>query len=219
MAGPNLTTHLPITVVETLTNTTEQTQSYPELNGQTFPNGAICQLTSAGYNQAWDGTTVVRGIIGISEQPGYNLGTSAAGAPPTFGSVGAPGSPTTYGTVPNQTAAVNIPAGATFADGRSLIAQAVPTTVFRGQVDNSAGTVAADWTPTIANVGKQYGATQSSGDGSWYIDLGKSTVGTNTVVTIRALDPLTFATGSVTTGQPNGNVFFVFTNSASQVQS
>lgn len=219
MAGPNLTTHLPITVAQTSTNTTEATQAYPELSGQTFPFGAICQLTSAGYNQVWDGSTVTRGIVGVSLQPGFNLGSSAAGAPPPFGSVGAPGTPTTYGTVPNQTSAVNIPAGATFSDGRSNIAQAVQTTIFRGQVDNSSGNVAADWTPTIANVGLQYGATKSSGDGSWYIDLGKSTAGTNTVVIIDALDPETLAPGSVTSGVANGNVYFRFLNAASQVQN
>jgi hypothetical protein len=219
MAGPNLTTHLPITVAQTRTNTTEQTQAYPELSGQTFPFGAICQLTSAGYNQAWDGSTYVRGIVGVSLQPAFNLGTSGAGAPPPFGSVGAPGSPTTYGTVPNQTAAVNIPAGATFSDGRSNIAQAVPTTVFRGQVDNSAGSVAADWTPTIANVGKEYGATQSSADGTWYIDLSKTTVGTNTAVTIVALDPEYLAAGSTTSSVANGQVYFCFTAAVSQVQN
>lgn len=219
MAGPNLTTHLPINVAQTLTNTTEQTQSYLELASQTFPIGAICQLTSAGYCQAWDGSTVTRGIIGVSDQPAFNLSSNGVGAPPAFGSVGAPGSPTTYGTVPNQTSAVNIPAGATFSDGRTVVAKAVPTTVFRGQVDNSAGNTSTDWTATIANVGKQYGATQSSGDGSWYVDLGKSTVGTNTVLTIVALDPDTMATGSATSGIANGNVYFTFTNAASQAQS
>jgi hypothetical protein len=214
----NLTTHLPITVVQTRTNTTEQTQSYPELAGQTFPFGSVVNLSAGGYTQLWPGTPVSSNkVLGVTMQAAFNLGSNAAGAPPAFGSVGAPGTPTTYGTVPNQPSAVNIPSGATFSDGQTIVAQAVSTTIFRGMVDNSAGSVAADWTATIANIGNQYGLTQSSSDQSFYVDLGKSTVGTNTVVTIVALDPDTMATGSVTTGVPNGNVYFVFAAGSSEV--
>lgn len=215
----NLTTHLPMTVAQTRTNTTEQTQSYPELAGQTFPFGVPVQLTAAGYCQIWDNSTYLKGVLGIAMQPGFNLGTSGAGAPPPFGSVGAPGTPTTYGTVPNQPSAVNIPAGATFSDGRTIVAQAVVTTIFRGQFDNSTGAVAADWTPTIADVGKQYGLKQSSADQTFYVDKGLASVGTNTVVTIIALDPETLAPGSTTSGVINGNVYFVINASSSQVNN
>jgi hypothetical protein len=216
----NLTTHQPITVVQTTTNTTEQTQMYPELAGQTFPFGAVIQLAASGFTQIWTGTSTPAAptILGISMQPGFNLGTNAAGIPPSFGSVGAPGSPTTYGTVPGQPLAVNIPAGATFADGRTNVAKAVTTTIFRGQFDNSAGAVAADYTPTIADVGIQYGLHQSSADMTFYVDKGQNTVGTNACVTIVALDPNTLAVGNALSSVINGNVYFVFNSTFTQVQ-
>src|ERR1700683_5478412 len=116
----NLSTHAPILVFQTTTNTTEQTQDYLEGAGQTFLNGTPVEL-SAGFCIAWDGTTVVRGILGVSESAGFNLGSNGAGAPPSFGSIGFPGGAPTYGSVPNQTAAVNLPAGATFVTGSTTV--------------------------------------------------------------------------------------------------
>lgn len=210
----NLANHLPILVYQTRTNTTEQTQSYLEASGQTFLFGTPVQLNSGGYCQAWDGTTVTRGIVGVSEQPGFNLATNGLGAPANFGQVGFPGSPTTYGSVPNQTSAVNIPAGATFADGRSIVAQAVATTVFVAQVDNGA---AGAYAPGIANVGVQYGMTVDA-NGTWYVDFNKTTVGTNTVLTVIGLYPFDLVSGSTTTEVNGGRVLFTFNQGASQVQ-
>lgn len=211
----NLANHAPIVVYQTTTNTTEQTQDYPEAAGQTFLFGTPVELNGAGNVIAWDGTTVLGKILGFSESPGFNLGTAGAGAPPSFGSVGFPGSPTTYGTVPNQTAAVNIPAGATFSTGRTTVAQAVQTTIFIGQVDNSA---AGAYAPSIANVGVQYGLTIDA-SGNWYVDLNKATPGTNTVVLVVGLYPNDLASGSATTEVNGGKVLFKVINAASQVQA
>jgi hypothetical protein len=214
----NLTTHLPITVAQTSTNTTERTDSYLELAGQTFPSGSVVNLTSAGYVQLWPGGSPGSNrILGVPEQPGANLGSSGAGAAPAFGSIGAPGSPSTYGSVPNQPSAVNIPSGATFSTGQTVVALAVPTTIFRGQVDNSTGAVAADYTATIANIGKTYGVTQSSSDQTFYVDL-TAAGGSTACVTIVDLDPDTMAVGSSTSGTVNGNVYFTFLLAASQIQ-
>jgi len=211
----NLANHAPIVVYQTTTNTTEQTQSYLEAAGQTFLFGTPVELNSSGNTIAWDGATLTGKILGFSETPGFNLGTAGAGAPPSFGSVGAPGSPTTYGTVPNQSSAVNIPAGATFSDGRTIVAQALPTTIFIGQVDNSA---AGAYAPSIANVGLQYGLTIDA-TGNWYVDFNKSTPGTNTVVLIVGLYPNDLASGSSTTEVNGGKVLFKVINAASQAQA
>lgn len=208
----NLANHDPIRVYQTTTNTTEQTQGYLEGSGQTFLDGTPVQLigTTAGYCKAWDGTTLTAAIAGIAPQAGMNLSTNGAGAAPSFGSIGFPGSPTTYGTVPNQTAAVNIPAGATFSDGMTLVYQAVTTTLFIAQVDNSA---AGAYAPSISNVGLQYGLTIDA-TGHWYVDLNKSTAGTNTVLEIVALYPNDLASGSATTEINGGHVIFKFLNAA-----
>lgn len=215
----NLANHDPIRVYQTRTNTTEQTQSYPEGSGQTFLDGTPVMLLAgggtAGYCKAWDGTTLTQAIIGVAPQAGQNLSSNGAGAPPSFGSIGFPGSPTTYGTVPNQTAAVNIPAGATFSDGRTLVYQAVPETVFIAQVDNSA---AGAYTPSVSNVGLEYGLTIDA-TGHWYVDFNKSTVGTNTVLTIIGLYPNDLASGSATTEVAGGHVLFTFNIAATAVQA
>lgn len=211
-----LSNHDPIRVYQTLTNTTEQTQSYPEAAGQTFLDGTPVSLNSAGNTIAWTGTPGSGNLIlGVSEQPAMNYGTAGAGAPPSFGSVGFPGGSPTYGTVPNQSAAVNIPAGATFADGRTIVAQAVPTTVFIGMTDASTGSVFA---PTIANVGSQFGLTIDA-NGHWYVDLGKATPGTNTVLLIVGLYPNDLAPGSATTEVNNGHVLFKFVVADTSVQA
>jgi hypothetical protein len=204
----NLANHDPIRVYQTSTNTTEQTQGYLEAAGQTFLDGTPVQVagSTVGYCKAWDGTTVLAQIIGIAPQAGMNLSSNGAGAAPAFGSIGFPGTPTTYGTVPNQTSAVNIPAGATFSDGMTLVYQAVPTTLFIGQVDNSA---AGAYAPSVANIGLQYGLTIDA-TGHWYVDFNKSTAGTNTVVEIVGLYPNDLAAGSATTEINGGHVIFKF---------
>ena len=156
----------------------------------------------------------LKSILGIVENNGFNLGSAGKGAPPAFGSVGFPGGAPTYGSVPNQSAAVNIPAGATFVDGRDIVALAVETTVFIAQTDASTGSTFA---PTVALIGTQAGLT-ADGNGTWYVDLGKVTPGTNTVLTIRGIYPNDFASGSITTGINNAQVLFTFLNAASQIQ-
>lgn len=210
----NLATHAQILVFQTTTNTTEQTQDYPELAGQTFVSGTPVQLSAGGFCQAWDGTTVVRGILGVSEQPAANLGTNGAGAPGAFGSIGFPGAAPTYGSVLNQSAAVNIPAGATFTTGNTTVAQAVTTTIFVAQVDSASG---GAYTPGIANVGVQYGMTIGSDGATWYIDLDKTTVGTNTVLTVVGLYYDDLVQGSATTEIAGGRLLFKFNTAASQV--
>src|SRR6267154_2382201 len=103
-----LANHSEIEVVRTVNNTTERTESPQEKAGQTFVKGTPVQL-NAGVLQAWDGTTVAAGIYGVSAEDAHNLATDGAGFPAPFGTVGFPGTGTTFGKVPFQASAVNIP--------------------------------------------------------------------------------------------------------------
>src|ERR1019366_3426401 len=111
---------------------------------------------------------------GISESFGQNLGTAGAGAPvPPFGGITGVGAMQTYGTVLNEPGAVNIAIGAPVADGRTLYMEPNQDNIFNALFDNSAGTVAADWTPIQADLGVAYGLTKDA-NGYWYVDKGKT---------------------------------------------
>lgn len=178
MAGPNLTIHAPIMQVQEKAGTTPWTDALPEAAGQNFASGTPVMLSAAGaarYVQAWDGATVTAGILGVSESFGVNLPSAGAGAPvPPYGQITGTISQQTYGIVLNQPGAVNIALGAPSQDGRTLFMAAREATVFEGIFDNSAGAVAGDFTPTLADVGVSYGLTKDSAGPFWYVDKGKT---------------------------------------------
>ncbi len=200
-----LAIHIPIEVVETKSNTTEFTNTPQEDAAQTFLEGTPVQLT-AGFVGAWDGTTVAAGIYGVAEEDAHNLATPGQGAPGPFGIVGFPGTGTTFGKVPNQPDAVNIPEGAPASLGYIDVAEANLDTIFTAQTDNNTG---AATTPTIADIGSQFGLTVDA-NGYWYVDFAKVTVGTNTVVVMTGLHPID---GSI----PNARILFQFTKAAMQI--
>lgn len=202
----NLANHDEIGSVQTSTNTTPNTQSINEKSGQTFVKGVPVQL-NAGVVQEWDGATVADGIAGIALIDGSNLATDGAGAAGPFTGIGFPGTNSTFGKVPFEASAVNIAHGAPISTGQTLFEEARPETVFRGQFDNSAGAVAADYTPVQSDIGKKYGMTKDA-NGHWYIDKNK-TAG-NAVAVIRGLDPID---GSII----NAHVLFSFLDSATQL--
>jgi hypothetical protein len=174
MAAANLTTHLPIIQVLEKAGTTPYTSSQPEAAGQTFLYGTPVQLNGSGFVQAWDGTTVTAGILGVAESFGLNLGTAGAGAPvPPFGGITGTDAIATYGTVPNQPLGVNIAIGTPVSDGRTLYMEPNQDNIFQALYDNSTGTVAANWTTTQATVGAILGLTKDA-NGYWYVDGGKT---------------------------------------------
>lgn len=207
MAGPNLTTHLPILQVLEKAGTTPYTSAQPEAAGQTFAFGTPVQLSTSGYVQAWDGTTVSAGILGVAESFGLNLGSAGLGAPvPPFGGITGTGAIQTYGNVPNEPSAVNIAIGTPISDGRTLFMEPNQDNIFQALFDNAAGTVAADYTPVQSDYGKSYGLTKDAAAPYWYVDKNKT--GGSAVVQI--------------VGLPNGSyvnapVNFVFLTSAIQV--
>lgn len=213
----NLTVHLPASSVQTVSGNTPFTASISELAGQNFFQGAALQLTTTGFVQRWDGVTVANSILGFALMPGSNLATDGAGTPGQFSQVGPPGTSTTYGAVPFQPAAVNIPLGAPMADGRTLFEAANSDTIFQAQWDNSAGTTAADWTPNISQIGDQFGLTFDP-SGFVFVDGGKITPGTNTVVKMVGINPVDLVQdGTPNTYVLNARVFFTVLRTAAQV--
>lgn len=184
----NLSYHQPIASVETTTGLTPFTAAIAEKSGQTFKYGVPVQQ-NAGYIQQWDGTTIAAAIAGFSMIPGSNLATNGAGSPGGFGQVGPPTAIQTYGNVPNQPSAFNIAVGAPTTDGRTLFEVSSGATIFEATYDNSAGSNAASYTPTVAQIGSQFGLTIDA-NGQFYVDGGKVTAGTNTVVQMVGINPI-----------------------------
>lgn len=209
MAGPNLTVHVPIIPLITVSGNTPATNAFNEAAAQTFLAGVPVQLDANGNCKKWDGATYNAGLLGISNQMGSNLATAGAGAPAPFSQIGPPGAIQTWGSVPNQPSAINISEGTPITDGRTLVNEANSDTIFEGMVDNSNGAVAADYTPTQADIGKFFGLTFDV-TGYAYVDLGKTTQGANTCVQMTRISPVT---GAI----PNARVQFVFAKAAQQL--
>lgn len=210
----NLTDHAPIIAVSTISGNQEKIQHYLENAGETFLNGTPVSLDANGNTTAWGGVDLTQSIIGISILPGLNLASDGEGASPIFGSVGFPGGAPTVGSVVNQPSAVNLAHGTPFTDGTTTVQLAVLDTIFEAQVDASSGST---YNATIALVGTQRGLTIDA-TGHWYVDLAKSTAGTNTAVVITSLNPQDLVAGSTTTQINNGRVRFQFLEVVSQAQ-
>ena len=184
----NLAYHAPIQSVIQVNQTTPLSEAQLEAASQTFKIGVPVQLNGSGYTQQWDGTTITAGILGISQSYGLNLASAGQGAPaPPFGPVGPPGAIQTYGSVVNAPNAVNEALGTPVSDGRTLYEVATLDTIFEATFDNSAGAVAADYTPTQASIGVKYGLTFDA-NGSCYVDKNKT--GGSAVLQIISLNPL-----------------------------
>lgn len=201
----NLAYHQPIAAVKTVSGNQEQIELIQEYAGSTFMQGTPV-MKNGGYIAAWDYATIAGSILGIALVPGSNLGSSGKGAPAAFGQVGAPGSTVTFGSVPNQPSAVNIPHGAPFTDGRTVVALANEDTIFEGQIDNSA---AGAYVTAVTLIGSQYGMSKDTNNQA-YVDLNKSTAGTNTVVVIVDVNPNDIGTNG-------GRVWFKFIKAAQQI--
>lgn len=161
-----------INSVQTISGNQPRIRNIPEAATQTFLAGTPIALNGSGNVIAWAGTTystAVGAIIGICKNPGKNLTTAGTAQQ------------ITQGTVPNQSAAVNIQRPYFDPDGATLFETADPDTIFLAQVGPAQSV-------TQANVGVQYGMTKDS-DNHWYVDTSKSTAGTNTAVIVVKLDP------------------------------
>jgi hypothetical protein len=159
-----------IHAVQTLSGNQPRMRRIIEEATQTFLPGTPVQLNAVdGGIQAWDGVTIAAGIAGFSAEPASNLTTLGTAKTLTFGAV------------PFEASAVNIPRGAPYNDGMVGFEVATDDNVFKGQVGPAQVAVAAD-------LGKQYGMTKDA-DGHWYVDRTKNNPGVNTILIVTKLDP------------------------------
>jgi len=145
---------------------------------QAFLEGTPVQVNGTdGGVQAWDGTTYTSGIAGVAKEPGSSLSTTGTRKFLTFGSV------------PNEASAVNIPRGAPYNDGKVGFEVANNDSVFYGQIGSSQTSSYA-----AQLVGGSYGLTKDS-DNHWYVDLTKTLTSgggssSQAVLKIVKLDPI-----------------------------
>ncbi len=174
-------TAVPIVVRSCKTNAPPLVANVGEKATQTFKAGTVVCL-STGYIAAWAGVDPadLAVLCGVSIVAGSNLTT--ANTPKTL----------TFGSVPNQSSAVNIPVGAPANDGKCEIYVADDKTIFAGTFGNngSAATIA------VTDVGVAYGLTIDSGSNYWYVDKNKATLATNTAVVVEGIDPVTSTNGT-----------------------
>jgi hypothetical protein len=116
----------------------------------TFKVGTPVFFDTDGAVKAWSGVVVTSKCAGIAAPAGSNL--SSDGVAKT----------TTFGSVRNQSSAVNIPRGAPLNDGKITIWKADPQTQFVAAWDD------AD-TPALTDIGTQLGLAAGSG-GYWAVD-------------------------------------------------
>lgn len=156
-----------IQAVRTTTDSQPPVRRIEEDESETFLRGAPVMLNAGGFVVVWDGTVTADEVIGIAAEDASNLTTE--GVPKHL----------TFGSVPNQSSAVNIPRGAPLNDGRCGVFLARDNVVFKGQINPSGQSL------TQADIGAEYGLTIDS-DNNWYVD--KTKTGANAMVKIVGLD-------------------------------
>lgn len=147
-----------VLVVRTTNDNQAAVRRINEDASETFESHTPLALNAAGRVIAWAGATLtglVGSIIGIALEVGANLTTAATAETLSFGSV------------PHQSSALNIPRGAPINDGRVGVLLARPETVFRGQINPTGQSLLE------SDLGEDYGMTIDT-DGQWYIDKAKT---------------------------------------------
>jgi hypothetical protein len=211
MAGPNITQHTRI-ILAVINNQpgVGANISLPEDASQTFEVGSpLTTDSNPGYMTVWDGTPNDNGadsqrIIGFASTVGSNLASAGLGVAPPFGVDGGVQAAVTDPGLkpPFQTNAVVFPAGSRAINGVANAQLGNLENWFEAMVDNSAGTVAANYETSEALVGTTAGLT-SDGNGGWYVDLNAEAL---KAVMIMQLSPVD-GPGNVS-GMTNGRVRF-----------
>ena len=143
----------------------------PEAASKTFHIGVPVVLSSGNLQESGAISTAVT-ILGFSAEAGHNLGT--AGTAPVGGSG------LTYGSVQNQTSAVNIPIGAPMADGTCMYFVGNNLTLFQGVTDAAHALIGTD-------VGSIFGLTKDTGTGQWFVDTTITTANGGAILEVVAL--------------------------------
>lgn len=146
---------IPITPVRTTNDSQPRMQRYDEKASQTFLEGTpVFTEVATGFIIAWAGVVATTKVLGISSEPASNLTTAAT--PKTL----------TFGAVPNQASAVNIPRGAPINDGKIGVYLADEQTIFLGALLDTDPSV-------ITDINTIMGLTKDTNN-YWYIDRTKT---------------------------------------------
>lgn len=191
-------TAIPIQVVKTTAGQPPLQTRVIEEATQTFFQGVPVMQAADGGIKLWDGTSLTNAIVGISYEDAHNFATT--GPDWTTGISGGytgAGAQMSFGHVPNEPSALNIPRGAPFVDGRIGYTLALTEHIFRGSFGNNGSPA----TPGNSDVGAQYGLTIDSGSNYFYVDKNKT--GASAAVVVVGLDP-------VVGGASGGPVLFAF---------
>lgn len=177
---------IPILPVESVSGNQFRMERLIEEATQTFKAGTPVALKPAdGGVQVWDGATLtgaIGSIIGIVAEAGNNLASTGLGAPTPMSPFTGVGASLTFGSVPNQASAKNIPHGAPLVDGRIGFFLPNSDTVFSAVFGNNGNTA----TPANTDVGLSYGLTIDTAGSFWYVDKNKT--GAAAAVKVISLD-------------------------------
>jgi hypothetical protein len=164
---------IPIQPVSTFSGNQWRGRRIIEENAQTFKLGTVLALAADGGVIAWAGVTLSGAVgspIGISYEAASNLSATGAGAPSPNQPVTGAGATLTFGSVPNESSAKNIPHGAPLNDGRVGFFTANSDNVFSATFGNNGNPA----TPAATDVGVTYGLTIDTGGNFWYVDKNKT---------------------------------------------
>lgn len=181
---------VPITIWQLLGSTAAlpQQKRLPEGASKTFKVGVPVVLTTGAIAESGVITGAAT-IVGFSSEPAHNL--------TTLGTAPIGGSGTTFGSVPNQSSAVNVPIGAPMADGNCGVYIASNETIFQGKT-------ASNYTITGATRGAIFGLTKDSGTAQWFVDTDITAANSGAILEVVDLvDPV---------GTVGGQVAFRVTN-------
>lgn len=170
-------TAVPILPVKTLSGNQWASRRIIEDATQTFKLGTPVAMAAAdGGVIAWGGATVsgaVGSVVGISYEAASNLASTGLGAPAPNQPVTGLGASITFGSVPNEASAKNIPHGAPLNDGRvGLILAAFADTVFSATLGTT--NAPTNWSDALLSTNPLAGLTIDTGGNFWFVDLAKT---------------------------------------------
>lgn len=171
-------TAIPIQPVGTVSGNQYRGRRIIEEASQTFKLGTVLAVAGAdGGIIAWAGATVTGAIgspVGISYEAASNLSATGSGAPQPNQPFVGKGSTITFGSVPNESSAVNIPHGAPFNDGRVGFFTASTDIIYSGTLGNAGNF--ANWADSLLSTQTNgaAGLTIDSGSNFWYVDISKT---------------------------------------------
>lgn len=172
-------TAVPIQPVKSISGNQWSARRIIEDAAQTFKAGTPVAMAAAdGGVIAWGGATTTGAVgspIGICYEAASNLASTGLGAPQPNQPFTGVGSAVTFGSVPNEASAKNIPHGAPFNDGRvGVVLAEFGDTVFSATLGTTGNFT--NWADTLLSTNPLAGLTIDTGGNFWYVDLGKVTL-------------------------------------------